>query len=132
MRHSVILVLCIALLLASALLQLSDEGVSLLGIESPLTCFLRNWLGVRCALCGMTRSLCSLAHGDIASSLQYHLLGPGVFAFLCLQIPYRIYALAIHPRPMNAKVTKLNFGLATALIIAILVNWLIYLGGLIL
>ena len=132
MHHLIILVLCIALLLASVLLQLGDGGVSLFGTKLPITCFLRNSLGVRCALCGMTRSLCSLAHGDIAASLRHNLLGPAVFAFICVQIPYRIYALTISPRPMNARLTKLNFGLATALIVAILVNWLIYLGGLIL
>lgn len=125
-----ILVFCVTLLVASILLQPAHDGVSFFGVRSPLRCFLRHSLGVRCALCGLTRSVCSLAHGRLDESLEYHLLGPAVFAFICVQILYRSWEFAVRPEKMSGKLKTLNFSLTAALIFAVMVNWLVYLGGL--
>jgi len=55
-----------------------------------------------------------------------------VFAFICLQVPYRIYALIIYPKSMNKKLKKANSALAATVLMAIFINWLVYLGGLVL
>lgn len=131
-HHIIILFLCVAIVTASILLQFDEDGLSLFGLNWPVHCFLHNTFGVKCALCGLTRSFCSLARGNLPASLRFHFLGPLIFAFICLQIPYRIWALSILPAQINTRLTKVNSALALTLTIAVFVNWFIYLGGLIL
>lgn len=46
----------------------------------PVTCTFRELTGLSCLTCGMTRSLHALAHGDVSGSVNYHLMGPVLFA----------------------------------------------------
>lgn len=131
-HHIIILLACLAILAASLLLQTDSTDVYLFGLKSPARCLLYHTFGVKCALCGLTRSFCSMAHGNLLESVQLHLLGPVIFVFICLQIPYRIYALMIYPRKINATIMKIGLGTGVLLTAALFVNWLIYLGGLIL
>ena len=121
-----------AILIASLLFQVNGTGLYLFGFKWPLNCLLYDTFGIKCALCGLTRSFCSLSHGNFAQALSLHFLGPPIFAFILFQIPYRIWVIIIHPKRMNRKLIKINLALAVTLLIAIFVNWLIYLGGLIL
>ena len=132
MHHTIILLLCIAVLVSSLLLKCDETGLYLFGLKVPMRCFLFHTFGIKCALCGLTRSFCSLALGDFLTSLRLHFLGPPIFAFICLQIPYRIWSLIVSPKKMSKKLMKTNLSLAATLLMAILVNWLVYLGGLIL
>ncbi len=130
--HLVILLLCAAILFFSLLLQVKEGELYLFGLKWPHRCLLYDLFGIKCALCGLTRSFCSLAHGDWHQSLKFHVLGPIIFAFTCFQIPYRIYGVIIHPKRMGKKLIKINLSLAVTISILIFVNWLIYLGGLVL
>lgn len=132
MQHKIILLACIAVIAGALALQASSADVYLFGHKLPLRCALYEMFGVKCALCGATRSLCTLAHGDFSQSIRFHLLGPAIFTFICLQIPYRIYRLIVETKGVNRRLTKLNAGLTVSLVTAIFVNWFIYLGGLIL
>ena len=132
MYHIVILLLCAAILFFSLLLHIKEGELYLFGFKWPHRCPLYEIVGIKCALCGLTRSFCSLAHGNLLASIRFHTLGPLIFAFACFQIPYRIYALVIRPKKMNRKLTKINLSLTVMLLAAIFVNWLIYLGELIL
>ena len=58
-------------LLAAFFWQPSDNGIIL--------CYFRGLTGLPCPGCGMTRSLCAIAKGQILRSVQYHPLGPLVF-----------------------------------------------------
>jgi hypothetical protein len=120
------------LILAAAVVFAVDDGrLTLFGYHPPSTCALRSILGVKCAFCGMTRSVCATAHGQLKSAFGMHPLGPPLFLFVLLQIPYRIYAIVVSPRPANALPAKAGRILFAALLAAIMVNWLVYLGGLI-
>lgn len=130
--HLIVLLGCAAILAASFIFRPGEEGVWLFGYPWPLHCWLHETFGIRCALCGMSRSLCWLAHGDAAASLAFHRLGPVTFLFFCLQIPYRLYALAIQPGTVGRTLVKVHLGLAALLCAAMACNWLIYLEGLIL
>jgi hypothetical protein len=70
-----------------------------------------------------------MARGDIGGAFGYHRLGPVLFAFIILQMPYRIWAIAISPRRINAKIRKAHTALIAVVIAAIFINWLVYLGG---
>lgn len=132
MYHIVILLLCAAILVFSLLLQVKEGELYLFGFKWPHRCPLYEIVGIKCALCGLTRSFCSLAHGNLRQAQRFHNLGAAIFAFICFQIPYRIYGIIIHPKRMGKKLIKINLSLAVTISILIFVNWLIYLGGLIL
>lgn len=131
-HHIIILFICIAILIASLLFHLSNGELYLFGFKWPLQCFLYQTFGVKCALCGLTRSFCSLAHGDVYWALKLHIMGPAIFVFICLQIPYRIWAIIIQPKKMNKNLINMSWFVGAILLLAIFVNWLVYLGGLIL
>jgi len=131
-HHIIILVLCVIILTASLLFRVNEAELHLFGFKSPLYCFLYHTVGIKCALCGLTRSFGSLAHGNFRQAINFHLLGPPIFLLICFQLPYRIYALIIRPKRMNRKLIKTNSIFAVTILIAIFVNWLVYLGGLIL
>lgn len=130
--NMIILILCIAILIIPLLLNYSDGELYIFGFKWPLHCFLYQKFGIKCSLCGLTHSFYWLAHGNFHQSLMSHSLGPAVFTFICLQIPYRIYALLIYPKTMKRILIKAGFGLAAIIAIGIFVNWLIYLGGFVL
>jgi hypothetical protein len=130
-RHTIVLTLCLLVVIGSLLLQQSGDGLYLFGIKWPVSCALYQSFGVKCALCGLTRSFSSMARGDIPAAIQFHPLSQAVFAFVCLQISYRIYALWT-ARAENRKLRVAGIYLVIVLAGALLVNWFVYLGGLIL
>ena len=92
-------------------------------------CLLRHTFGVKCALCGITHSLCATARGDIAGALEYHPLGPMLFGFIIFEIVYRMWAIVISPKRVGVIIRKLHTGLVVLIIVAIFANWALYLGG---
>lgn len=131
-HHTIILLFSVIILIVSMLLYLNENELYLFGFKWPLRCFLYHTFGIKCALCGLTRSLCSVAGGDISQGLKLHTVGPVIFLFICLQVPYRIWALAVRPGKPNKKIMKIGLGIGVLIIAALLVNWLVYLGGLVL
>ena len=132
MQHKIILLACVVILAGAVLLHVSADELYFFGYKWPVNCLLYQTFGIKCSLCGLTRSFCSLAHGDFGASVKYHYLGPAIFFFICLQIPYRIYHLTIKAGGVNRILARLNAGSVVILVTAIFVNWFIYLGGLIL
>jgi hypothetical protein len=128
--HVTVLAICGAILAGSAVLTPHAESLTLGGIRWPLHCWLHATFGIRCAMCGMSRSFCALAHGELGASLAFHPLGPAAFVLCALQVPYRLYALAIRPRRVRLGWRRLHIGFALVLCGAIIVHWIIYLGGL--
>jgi hypothetical protein len=129
--HVIVLVLCVLAVIVSLLLQHEGDELRLFGIRWPVSCALYEHFGIRCALCGLTRSCCAMGAGELSAAARFHPLGPGIFVFVCLQIPYRIHALwatRVEKRRPNVAGVLLAIGLAGAL----LINWFVYLGGLML
>ncbi len=127
--HVVVLILCAFAVLASFLLRQGGDGLYLFGIEWPVSCALYQNFGIECALCGLTRSFCSIAGGDFSAAMRFHPLGPAVFVFVCLQMVYRIRMLGMTQRK-NRKLRLAGIYSAVALAGALLINWFVYLGGL--
>lgn len=128
--HLSVLLVCGAILVCAVVLRPNEHGLSLFGLQWPLSCWLHDMTGIKCGLCGMSRSFCSLARGDLAAGLRFHRLGPVVFALFCLEIPYRLYALTAARRGGNARLARLHARVVAVVFAAVLVNWMVYLGEL--
>ncbi len=123
-NHELTIGLCVVALVLSFLLEVRpDEGVSFRFLPDwrlPESCGARQWVGIDCPGCGLTRSFVRLAEGDWRASVAVHPLGWIIAGFAAFQIPYRIAALR----------TRRNrpFGLwprycAWAVILALFVVW---------
>jgi len=129
--HIIVLVLCVLAVIVSLLLEYKGDALHLFGIRWPVSCALYENFGIKCALCGLTRSFCAMGAGELSAAAHFHALGPAFFVFVCLQIPYRIHTLWVK-REEKRMLRRVGIYLAIGLGGALLVNWLVYLGGLIL
>ncbi|MGH7199928.1 MAG: DUF2752 domain-containing protein [Planctomycetaceae bacterium] len=115
----------VAVALSLAMVVRSDGRVALRGLERyplPETCGSRQWLGVECPGCGLTRSMIYLAQGRFVDSLRLHRLGWLMALAIVLQIPYRGYALwSRRPHPLGRRGPRL-FG--RLLFAALVLNWI--------
>ena len=123
-----ILIVCIVVLAISVTSQADELGFSIFGFKWGLHCMSDQLFNVNCALCGMTHSFCAMGRGQIAKAFEYHLLGPILFCFILFQIPYRISLITLKVRKKSL-MKKVNVYFAAGVGIALLVNWLVYLGG---
>ena len=83
--------LAIGIPLAGLLMQaVGTENVSLGGSILPTVCGSRAWLGIDCPLCGVTRSVIHLMHGNYSASWEAHRLGWLIFGAIIIQAPYRL------------------------------------------
>lgn len=129
-HNVIILVLCVLVVVVSLLLQHDGNELHLFGVKWPISCALYEIFGIKCALCGLTRSFCAMGAGEFSNAVYFHPLGPAIFIFICLQIPYRIHAL--WTTRQGKKLRRIGIYMAIALLGALLINWFVYLGGLIL
>ena len=132
LHHVLILSICVVVAAGLVVLEFEDGGLYVLGLSWPMRCPLYEFFGVKCALCGLTRSLCFTAEGRLGEAFGMHLLGPVIFLFICVQIPYRIAVLTIGPKKVSGKIKKTSMVLTVLVLAAIFINWLIYIGGLLL
>jgi len=110
-------------------IDVDQLGVHFFGFKWPMHCMLRHTFGVKCALCGVTHSLCAAARGDIAGALGYHPLGPVLFGFIIFEIVYRMWAIVVSPKRVGWIIRKVHAGLIALIVVAIFANWFLYLGG---
>jgi hypothetical protein len=80
----------------------------------------------------MTRSFVAVGHRDLEAALRYHRLGPFLYAFVLLQIPYRGLRLSWR-RFAEATARhdfKVNVAVLLALWLLLVANWLARVFGL--
>lgn len=116
----------VAVVMAYLLIILPDQRVAFFFLPSlplPETCLPRQWWGVTCPGCGLTRSIILLAHGDLAGSLARHHLGWLMAVAILGQFPYRYYALR-HREPGYA-VQRVCTAFGYLLIALLIGNWVV-------
>lgn len=127
--HIIILIGCVAILVAAFVFETDELGLRFFGWKWPVHCVLYHTFGIKCAFCGMSRSFVAMAGGELQKAWHYHRLGAILFAFILLQIPYRIWALMIYPKRVARTIRKPLLLSGIVILIAIFTNWLFYLGG---
>ncbi|MFH1615860.1 MAG: DUF2752 domain-containing protein [Planctomycetota bacterium] len=128
-HHIIIIVVCTTVLAASVLLQPNDIGLYLFGCKWPVHCLLNHLFGIKCALCGLTRSFSAMSKADFNNAFRLHHIGPVLYAYILLQIPYHAWAYKIAPKKLPSIIRKSASIVTVAIITAVLINWLFYLGG---
>ena len=126
-RHREMLVIACAVIIASFLLRVhAEDRVCVLGLSEwivPPLCVSREWFGVTCPGCGLTRSFIFLAQGDWQAAWTAHRLGWLLATCVVLQIPYRILGLY---RPQKALIPlKARHWISLILIGLLIGNWMV-------
>jgi len=131
-RHGIVLAVAIGIIGLSMLLTTVDNRtVSLPGLAGyplPEVCQSRRLFQLDCPGCGLTRSFIHFFHGRWAASYQLHRLGWLVAAFIILQIPYRVWAMATPGGMPLGKIFPQTLGFL--LLSLLLINWLLGIAGL--
>ncbi|MBX2800285.1 MAG: DUF2752 domain-containing protein [Myxococcales bacterium] len=92
----------LAIVLLAMLMSPSAGAVSFFGFDVPVLCGFRRLTGIGCPGCGLTRSFVFLGHGQWAEGFRMNWLGPPLFAFVVVQIPFRLYRMLRTPPPSDA------------------------------
>jgi len=125
-NHMQWLVLCAAVIVASALLDVGPKGLTLPGAPGrplPGMCVSRTVFHMNCPTCGMTRSFVSMAHGRLRLAFALHRLGPLAFLLVLVQVPLRAYAVLTGGLPRALRHPRLGTWIVSGLVIALVANW---------
>lgn len=99
-------------------------GIALLGLAVPFPIFppcpMLTVTGVPCPMCGMTRSVRSLAGGDVGASLRYQPLGI-IAAFVGISV------LVMWATPMARRVTSIRIPIFVA-VSCVAISWIWNIG----
>jgi hypothetical protein len=130
----IIIALCVTVLSLSFILSLPDSETVALDADGsyplPPICRFRAATGMGCPSCGLTRSFIALAHREPAVAWRLHRLGPLLFAYVFLQLPYRTLRLVWARFYSFSEKRDLYYNLTIllALVVLLIINWIIYLA----
>jgi hypothetical protein len=132
--HRAILGISLAVLALS--LALVDDGGGRLRLPFttfplPAVCTFRRIFGTDCPGCGLTRAFVALAHGRLAAAWHYHPVGVLLFAAVLAQAPYRLWQLVRLSRGRGEFRHPLLAAAGSFLIVALFVQWVLKISGLI-
>lgn len=124
--HVIVVMICLIILAGALAFTPVKSGLELMRIPIPHSCLFYNLTGIPCPGCGLTRSLVSAVHGNLAGSFSHHRLGMIVLVYVLLQLTCRlgvILAPAQRPRLLIHE-KRLNRGV---IILGILfgLNWIL-------
>ena len=80
----------VVILLSLVLKSPADDQVTVTGISLPAVCTSKRLLGIDCPGCGLTRSFICISHGNWQRAWYLNPASFFVYAFVLVQIPYRI------------------------------------------
>jgi hypothetical protein len=126
--HWLILFVCLALVITAFVLPPDQIIAKRLGLRWHYYRILDNVFGLRCASCTLARSFSACAQGQLSRAFDYDRLGPLIFLYLILQIPYRLWSLAKAPKRLPRSAIRFQ-AIYTVLIMALIIaDWLLVLG----
>ncbi len=120
------LALCAGAVGLSTVLTMTRDG----RVPFPAICLFRAATHVNCPGCGLLRSFVAMGHLDCAAAWRFNRVGPLLYAFALLQIPYRAMRLAW---PAFLRRTERREAFVTLLVLwgfvgLLVVNWVLTLA----
>ena len=99
------------------------------GDGSTSICLLKRTTGIPCMTCGMTRSFCAISRGKFAEAVDFHPLGPVLYAVFAV-VMLRAAAMAVFGRTWLARAARVLIWSIPVLIAATIVVWAVRLASL--
>lgn len=127
--HGLILLVCLLVVIVPFLVPLDHLAQEQVGFRWRLFCYLDDHWGVHCPSGALIRSFSHCTRGDWLHATRYYPLGPILFLYLVLQIPYRTWALIKAPRPLPRKPRRINAVYTVVIVGLIVADWLFLWGG---
>jgi hypothetical protein len=122
--HWAWLLFALVVLAVATALQVPQESVTIAGAPLPEICLSRRLFGLDCPGCGLTRSVVSLAHGQVARAWRFNPAGLLWFAALLWQLPYRAVQLYLLRAGRQLVFRRgLGEGVLLFLMLACIVQW---------
>lgn len=123
---AVAFVVCVLVLVGGTVLDADAGGVYFRGAQLPNVCSFRNWTGVACAGCGLTRSVIAGCHLDWRESFAYHPGGPGILALALFHVLVGVSRFLgrgrCWPRFWSGRVSR---GLLSLIAVGALLRWFV-------
>ncbi len=126
--HLLILAACLTVVIMAFILPPDRVIANRLGLRWHVYCFLDNLFGLKCASCTLARSFSACAQGQLSKAFKHDSLGPLIFLYLIVQIPYRLWSLVKAPKRLPRSVVRIQAGYTVLIVALIIVDWLFTLG----
>jgi len=94
-------------------------------VPLPGLCFSREWLGVPCPGCGLTRSFISLGHGQLSRAWHFNPAGVLLFGLVVCQVPYRSLQIWRYYRGKQYLETKHLTWLVVLIVGLLITQWVV-------
>ena len=127
--HVSILIAALLIIALSGWLQLKpSEGINMpFWGTLPGICTWKNFLGIDCPGCGLTRCFVEIAHGNWKRAWQYNPAGFLIFGLVIYQIPFRgiqLWRLWGGEQDLRHSVYLINFA-AWGIVVSLLAQWIV-------
>ncbi len=126
--HLLILAACLTVVIMAFILPPDRVIANRLGLRWHVYCFLDNLFGLKCASCTLARSFSACAQGQLSKAFKHDSLGPLIFLYLIVQIPYRLWSLVKAPKRLPRSVIRIQAGCTVLIVALIIIDWLFTLG----
>jgi len=127
--HWVFLCLSLLVLLLSIILRVPGEEQVYLPflreVSLPGLCFSREWLGVPCPGCGLTRSFICLGHGQLARAWHFNPAGVLMFGLVVCQVPYRSAQILRHYRGKPSLEIRNSLWIVYLIVGVLITQWVV-------
>ena len=118
--------LCAGAIGLSAVLTMTPDG----RVPFPAICLFRTVTHVNCPSCGLVRSFVAMGHLDVGAAWRFNRVGPPLYAFALLQIPYRVLrpAWPAFRRRTERRDLLVTFLALSGFVTLLVVNWVLTLA----
>jgi len=115
----------------------TTSGVRVFGYETHIGCWVKDYFGVACPLCGMTRGVILTLHGSLGEAFQMHVGAPlaifGVLLFgaamLYAALPKTVNKTSVSSRRFEKRIFVFTIFYLGAVTVISLIYWFFRLAG---
>ena len=124
--HWLFLVLSIAVITASFLMR-HESGAQVflptMSVPLPDICAFKNFLGIDCPGCGLTRSFINISHGKWSRAWAFNPTGFLLYLLIAIQIPWQSLQLTRNYQKKSRLVFPYVWTIVIAMIVVMFAQW---------